>query len=183
LNKYKRITLYFKTEDEQDSLRYELIGSLGKGKKTIFDHMIDQYLQTYGISNIEDLTLRDLQLIKKDLMGEEPEAKEKRGRGRPRKNKESVEISCPQIAETKEDSFKNANLKDESVKAEKKENVSVDKENSNTIAKTSADIPSQVEVKSKSPMYVEIEEEDDSLIVGENSLDTALLEELDAFFK
>ena len=180
MGRYKRITLYFKMDDNQDSLRYALIGSLGKGKKTIFDNMIDQYLQSYGISNLGDLTLKDLQLIKKELMGV-PEEKEKRGRGRPRKTQVDFglqeEKSQPRhkdiAKEDAEDIIKQVPKMEEKQEGQRIEGINEVQEDFRIDQETK-------NVKSKNPMAINIDEDTDGS--EETVIDQALLGELDAFF-
>ena len=88
MSKYKRINLYYKTEDDQDSLRYALLSGLGYGKKRFFDYLIDEFLKNRNIFNIEELTLRDLQEMKREFIQsdkDKPLEKQQRPRGRPKK--------------------------------------------------------------------------------------------------
>lgn len=179
MSRYKRITLYYNMEDSQDGLRYALINSLSARKKSLFDKMLDNYLETYGISNIEDLTLKDLQEMSKMLMGKE-EVKEKRGRGRPRKVVEAIikeepkfekEVAGPK-EEVREKSF--TEVKPETkLKTEKEEDKEVLIEE-----KKEKVIIQQPNKANKNPMSFNIEDDDDD---DEGGIDPALLGELDAF--
>ena len=186
MEKYKRITLYFKVDDPQDSLRYALIGSLGKGKKVIFDKMIDQYLQTYGIDNLEDLTLKDLQIIKKELMGIEVEQKEKRGRGRPKKIQEPKPVhpaeEIKEIPKNDEQYAEKGEIKEEKVETvvtqtEKEEQRIEVKEEKKEVKMEYIIQP----IKQKNPMAVNIDDdEDDDDFNG--GVEADLLGQIGAFF-
>lgn len=164
-------------DDNQDSLRYALIGSLGKGKKAIFDNMIDLYLQSYGISNLEDLTLKDLQKIKKELMGTKEE-KEKRGRGRPRKTQE--------FSGVKEENFNQEQIESEhklGVNEEQRPEEIEQPQRIVVLNETQKDFEENkdtITAKPKRPMAINIDEDVDA--VEDTDLDPALLGELGAFF-
>lgn len=190
MSRYKRITLYYNMEDSQDGLRYSLINSLAARKKSLFDKMLDTYLETYGISNIEELTLKDLQEISKMLMGKE-EVKEKRGRGRPRKVVEPVVKEEPKLEKEANEIKEKAQ---EEILIEANEEVEVKKERMGSavtvddsemkkqeikVEETKEEnIPMQQLNKVKNPMSINIDDEDDE---DEDGIDPALLGELDAF--
>lgn len=189
MSRYKRITLYYNMEDSQDGLRYALINSLSARKKTLFDKMLDNYLETYGISNIENLTLKDLQEISKMLMDKE-EVKEKRGRGRPRKvvepvveEEHKIEKEFNQPKEVKQDVPEietKAELELESEKAAVTKNTANYKEEKQEVQaeEKKEEVPIQQPNKAKNPMSFNIDDDDDD---DDSGIDPALLGELDAF--
>lgn len=189
MSRYKRITLYYNMEDSQDGLRYSLINSLSARKKSLFDKMLDTYLETYGISNIEELTLKDLQEISKMLMGKE-EVKEKRGRGRPRKVVEPVVEQESQPKKEVEEMKEEVN---NTVLLETKEEIEVETEKTETVVEIKDSGLKKQEVpveekkeemtvqqsnKAKNPMSINIDDDEDE---DEDGIDPALLGELDAF--
>lgn len=186
-NRYKRISVYFNLENSQDSLRCSLFESFGNKKKHFFDKMLDQWLSSYGISQIEDLTLGDLQDLKKEILGEENSQKEKRPRGRPRKavdankSKELKQDAKSQLEHSEQQVLKMEEEDGSSIDAE----VQLEEATSSIVepvnAKTNIEQPKNPP-KAKSPMFVSIEEDEETDDENENDLDPDLVSELSSFF-
>ena len=65
-----KITLYFRDDEPESVFAYTILSQLGRRKSKVVTQMISGLAEKYGVSDIQDLTLRQLAELKKQMLSD-----------------------------------------------------------------------------------------------------------------